>query len=203
MEEELNNSISVIYLLLALLLVSSCSSSSIKVSSNPKGAKVFLRNIGSNDRKEVGVTPILLDKNKIKKVLKDDGLFSIIVEHNLYHPKEIFVTETSSKQMSFDLTLIKLPKVDQAYEIDDIVEKFFKCQRYIRVKRYNDCEVVLEKLIEKYPEISTIYEFQGTMYYLKNEKKKAIQAFNTALKYNPENLESVRMLKLINMEFGK
>lgn len=199
----MTNSPSVIYFLLALLLASSCSSSSIKVSSNPKGAKVFLRDIGSKDKKEVGVTPIVLDKDKIKKAIKDDGLFSVIVEHNLYHPKEIFVTETSSKEMNFDLTLTKLPKVDQAHDIDDIVEKFFKCQRFIRVKRFNDCEVVLEKLIEKYPEVSTIYEFQGTIYYLKNEKKKAIQAFNTALKYNPENFESMRMLKVINMEFDQ
>jgi hypothetical protein len=195
--------VNILKIIILTIIASACSSSSIKVSSNPKGAKVYLRDIGSKDKKELGITPLSITQDKLKKLIKDDGLFSLIIEHELYYSKEIYVTEATQKEMVFEFVLEKLPKIGAAHNIDEIVERFFTCQRFIRVKRFQDCHQVLNNLIDKYPEVSTIYEFQGTIYYLNNEKEKAIQAFNTALKYNANNAESSRMLKVINMELNQ
>jgi tetratricopeptide (TPR) repeat protein len=76
---------------------------------------------------------------------------------------------------------------------DEILADLTKAQSYFYHGEYREALKILQKSIEKKPTASA-YAIGGSIYYVNGEVKKAIQAWETALKLNPDMAEIKEML---------
>lgn len=182
-------------------MITACSQMSVvNVKSNPDQAEVFVRALGSTERILVGKTPIELSSSDLQDKLKTNGLIIIEVIREQHYKEEFFLSDYNNRNVEISYDLRQLPKIDQAKKVDVIIADLFNCQRLVKVKRFAECQKILSNLKNKYPEVSTIYEFEGSIFYIKRERKKALQSFLTALKFNSNNQEAKRMIRIIKGE---
>ncbi|MAZ49431.1 MAG: hypothetical protein CME65_12800 [Halobacteriovoraceae bacterium] len=186
-----------ISILLLSLLVSCSQMSLLTIKSSPDESIVYARAIGSKDRVEIGKTPMQIESTEIAEKIKSSGMIIIEIEKEGYFEEKFYLSEVSRQDIALNISLKKQPKIDQAHNVDLIVQKLFECQQYVKIKRFSDCKEIIKELKKKYPEVSTVHEFEGSIFYLENQKNKALQAFITALKYNDDNREARRMIKVI------
>jgi hypothetical protein len=185
-------------LVIILFGMASCSQVSLlNIKSVPNEAKVFARPLGSTERVELGTTPLEMKSTEIQKKLNSDGLIIIELEREQYFKEEFYLSDYSNRNIDISYNLRQSPKIAQAQNVDIIISKLFACQKFVKVKRFKDCQTILTSLKKKFPEVSTIYEFEGSIFYITKDKRKALQSFITALKFNPDNSEARRMIGVI------
>lgn len=188
----------VFIIFLLLLFATSCSHMSVlNIKSNPKDANVYARSLGSTGEVLIGKTPLEINSEDIQKKLNTKGLLVITIKKDQHYVEEFYLSDYSNRDIAISYNLRQLPQIDQAAKVDTIVAELFACQKLVRVHRFSDCLKILANLKKSYPEVSTIHEFEGSIFYLKEEKNKALQSFTTALRYNPKNNEARRMINII------
>lgn len=127
---------------------------------------------------------------------------SIVVSKEGYHPQTIHIIPTV---MNYNYVQVELKKVEDPFKpeiMDDLVQSLFEVQRRIKYKDFNYVINKLNELEKKYPNVSTVYELRASAYYLKRDYVKAYSDFKLAWKYNQNNIEAKRMVKLLQLKIA-
>lgn len=193
--------------LLAPLFVAmnfACSSSTVvKIASDPPGAKIFIKSMGSSNSEEFGVTPLTIKGDEIAaKKFKDDRLI-VEMKKEGYYANSVLLTETVDVDIDISLTLEPYDKLLEAKKYDQVSAKLFEIQRLIRRKNYDEALQVVGGVKKDFPELSVPDELEGSIFYLKKDFQKALQSFNTAYAKNSENNFSLKMKKLLEAKLGR
>ena len=191
------------YIFILFILTSCAQVVSLEVKSTPSKAIVYAQSLGDTNKVQIGQTPLQINSQEIQEKLNTKGIIKIEIEKDQFHTETFYLSDFSSRKVELSYNLIKLPSIDQANKVDEIIAQLFICQKYVKVKRYDDCQSILTTLKKQFPEVSTIYEFEGSIFYIQKQNKKAVNSFITALKYNPDNAEAKRMINIIRNVKGE
>ena len=113
----------------------SCSQMSLlTIKSSPDESIVYARAIGSKDRVEIGKTPMQIESTEIAEKIKSTGMIIIEIEKEGYFEEKFYLSEVSRQDIALNISLKKQPKIDQAHNVDLIVQKLFECQQYVKIK---------------------------------------------------------------------
>ena len=93
--------------------------------------------------------------------------------------------QINSKQNNSDEALQKVSS-QVAYSIE-----------LIKNKEYENAERSLLNLQTQFPNVATIHELLGNVYYLRKDLSKAYSSYKKALNLNPNNLDTTRMIQKI------
>jgi hypothetical protein len=126
-----------------------------------------------------------------------------MVEKEGFIPETMMLMDYYDQKLVLEMRLQVEQEVREAKKIDQIVGGLFECHRLIKAKKFLEAQARVVKLLEKYPQVSTLHEFQGSIYYILQEKMKAYDSFSLAVKYNEENEEAKRMLGILKQELSK
>lgn len=190
-------------LLASSFILVACSSGQLSIHSSPMEADVKVRAIGTTAWVDIGKSPIRIASSAIREKVKSDSPVELKVQKEGYVPENIMLLDYYDKNLLLEMRLETEQEVREAKKIDQIVGGLFECHRLIKAKKFLEAQARVVKLLERYPQVSTLHEFQGSIYYILQEKMKAFDSFTLAAKYNEENVEAKRMLGILKQELSQ
>ncbi|MBT4790280.1 MAG: hypothetical protein HON90_01805 [Halobacteriovoraceae bacterium] len=194
-----------IFLSLSFFILVSCAGfNPVHIESNPSRAKVSMYDEEQKKFVEVGETPFILNQKKKEDIVKSQNSFiafkvarpGFVIEHIIYDLK-------TKKKMTYLLQLKEIELwSDSSAEYssklaNDIAKKVQKLNRYILAKQLSKALNIVSKLIEQYPKAYVFYDIKGSIHLLKGNTKQAITSFKSSLSINPDNIESAKVLKIL------
>lgn len=192
-----------VFLFIALSQMLGCASGQLSINSMPMEADVKVRALGKSDWVEVGKSPVRISSSKIREKVKSDAPIEVIIQKDGYIPETMVLMDYFDKNLALEMRLEVEQEVREAKKIDQIVGGLFECHRLIKAKKFLEAQARVVKLLERYPQVSTLHEFQGSIYYILQEKMKAYDSFSLAVKYNEDNQEAKRMLGILKEELSR
>lgn len=185
------------------MFFSSCgSTTSLKVNTDPTGAKVFIKNVNSNAKIEIGVTPLDLDQEKIKQKRITPGPVVIEFKKDNFFTTNLYVTDVVGVNVDITLPLKQLDRAAFAKDFDKVTSQVMIVQRYIKDKTFNKALEVTKTLRKEFPALSTPNEMEGNIFYLMKKFKESHEAFLAALSKNSDNTYALQMIKILEKNNG-
>lgn len=186
-----------VFKFLFLITFISCGSVSIKVSSTPEKADVYVSSMGAKTREKIGTTPFVITAQELEKKKIKSGPIIVELRKEGYLNTSVLLTETNATNIDLSLSMDPRDKVIEAQAYDKYTSDLFEAQRLTRAKNYEDALKKLGELKKSFPQISVADEMEGTVYYLQKDFKKSLEAFNSAYAKNPQNDFALRMRKIL------
>ncbi|MCB0361663.1 MAG: tetratricopeptide repeat protein, partial [Bdellovibrionales bacterium] len=88
-------------------------------------------------------------------------------------------------------------KIKEREAINHTVDSLFEIQRLVKVGRLDEALVKIRSLQDAEPNVAASYEMQGGIFYIQNDYPRALDAYQKALRLNPENVDSFNMKKYL------
>ena len=182
-----------------------CSSRSLRVTSSPEGADVYI--IG-NDRQaqKIGKTPLELDQRNAPQVFAD--VVQVQVAKEGYNPQMVLVPKLAmtggTGRVNFNLEDTTLPKFCQAQgdSSNEIARGVAEVSNLIQKKRYPEASNILQSLTAKFATVSILYDLQGNIYYLQKDMGRALDSYKKSSQLSPNNVQTLNMINRIQQLQG-
>lgn len=175
------------------------SSTSIKVSSNPPGADVYVKTVGGAERQQVGKTPLVHESLETLLKAKPNGALYIEIEKGDFLPATVLVTEVGGGSLEISQELKPIPKTAAAEanssSLNKGLELLFEAQRLARVGRLDDALKMLDDVGKELPQLAPVHEMRGGIFYLQKEFNKALDEYRKVLVLHSENASAQQMIK--------
>jgi hypothetical protein len=178
-------------------ILCSCSSSTLRVESQPEGADVFI-NINGQSGKKIGQTPVNILESTVGNA---DQPFQITVSRDGFQTESVLVPPTTfSRSTTLQMKMKEISSSskllnDQA--LQKVASQTAQAQLLIKSKDYEIAEQSLNILIAQYPGVATFHELEGNIHYLRRDLAKALASYKRAYELNPSNVDTQRMINKI------
>lgn len=172
----------------------------LNIKSNPADCDVFV--IGENGKKNaVGKTPYKTSIDEIKNNFGVEGSVQFLVHKPGFEEFNIVVPLIGSSDVNLSANLEVQRDIKMTQDLDLLVTDLFDVLRMMRGKDFDTAYAKLDKLEQKFPHYSIIYEMKGTISYLQKEFKKALSFYRKAFGINPKNREAYKMKVYLEKKF--
>ena len=196
-------------------LFTSCSTSSINIQSFPDGAEIYVKPVGKNEAKLIGKTPYSTSGSTLERENGTSGPVLIELRKEGFQTNQTLVTELQNVELSLNIPLSTLQKqgpqtapgaqsasgtannLDDHEKLNGLLDLLFKSQHLARRGSYDEALNQAKSVQKEAPQLSAAYEIEGGIYYLQKKYKEALSAYTEAVKYNPKNIESLKMRTLL------
>ena len=195
------NLLSIVYLALIVLLINSCGSTTVTISSSPDKADIYIRKLSDNTMKKLGSTPLTIKTSDVSDELEGSGPMYLELRKDGYFKHNAIITDLNVRDIELKLKLTAKNFLEDSNTIDTVINNLFQCQKLIKQKEYDKAREVLNKIKITFPFLSVIYEFEGGIYILEKKFPQALNSFKTAIKYNSGNIEALRLKRAIEKEY--
>ena len=183
----------------ALLGLAACATS-LEVSSNPSGADVVVKPLGSGAEKNLGKTPLTLNANDLEGVPSGGGPMRFRITKDGYKPLDLLVTDIGSSELKVNVDLEAGPGFENPAALNGHLERIFTAQQFIQMKKFDDAQKLLEAVRAQVPTLAVVHELLGGVYYLKGEKVLALDSFRRAIALNPNSIDALNMSSEISRD---
>lgn len=186
-----------ILLLSNLLILSACTTGNLKVESQPEGAEVYV-SVNGQSAKKVGVTPLSIPENQVNS---GNDPFQITIMKEGYAAEHVLAPATTfARASSIQVRMKEQINAKQSVN-DEMLQKISSQIAYalelIKNKDYDSAERNLLNLQTQFPNVATIHELLGNVFYLKKDLSRAYSFYKKAYALNPNNLDTTRMIQKI------
>ncbi len=181
-----------------------CSTSSLRVTSSPEGADVYMVPEGQQPIR-LGKTPLFLSSQQINN--QTGNSVQIRVQKEGYQteafltPKVVF---SSSVDLSVKLSENKLPLActQQADASNRLARDVAKSQQFIFEQKYVEAQRLLLNILDDNPGSSVILDLLGNVNYLNKNTSQALNYYERALDIDPNGTETKRMVQKLRSITG-
>lgn len=184
-------------LLSILCLVSTMTfgcASTLTVRSEPAGADVSIREMGSTEEQVIGQTPLIISSRELKLSEKTKP-FVVRVHQSQFNDKTALISRLDGQDIDLFLTLDSGGSAQNAAQMNSFIDDLFRAQSMAKTKDTDGAMKLLNKLIDSHPRVAAAYELRGSLYILKNDLPSALRDYNVAVQLNPNSLEAARVQK--------
>lgn len=182
---------------LSIVFQVSCSTSTIRVESQPEAADVYVL-VNGQTAKKVGVTPLMIQENQINS---GNEAFQLSIIKDGFQTEHILAPATSFARTSNVQVTLKEMSGSKTSINDEVLQKVSSqvayTQSLIRSRDYDGAERTLLTILPQFPNVATFHELLGNVYYLKKDLQRAHTSYKKALDLNPSNTDTVRMIQRI------
>jgi tetratricopeptide (TPR) repeat protein len=183
-----------------ILCFVSCASYDLKVNSEPKGAKVFIKS--EKEMTEVGVTPLVVPPEH-----KNRNVFQIVISKEGYHPQTVVIEKrTVSAEADVFASLDKIAPIEVQLsdpkvrgEMQKVSRQVASIQSELIKRNYDSAEGMAKDLLNEYPHFAVGWSLLGNAHYLRNRQGDALEAYKKALEYDPENIETKNLVESMDV----
>lgn len=189
-------------MLTSVFLLISCGSKStyITFESVPNGATVYVKPIDQMEYKAIGQTPLNFRADEIEKKYEGSGPISVEYRKEGYQSKKVMITELSAVDLKVKMELMAESGLEDQRRLNWVVDSLFEVKRLVSAKRYDDAIELLKKVKEAVPQVSAVYELEGGIYFIQNKLHAALDSYTMSVRYNPKNMESIRMKEFVEQK---
>ncbi len=204
------------------LIIFGCSASKLTVETTPEGAEVFSLEKGRPPL-SLGKSPLVIDL--LKQQIQVKNLHLLISKEDHYSQSFIMPSSSWPKENRVFFNLEAIPQEEPPPEVDEKdntketmrrIEEMSKAERLkyeeqlkqiakgiARVqfmtfrKDFMGAETELNRLVTQFPNVSTIYDLLGNIYYVQKNFTKALWAYRESNKIDPNNFETLQLIERI------
>lgn len=179
----------------SLVYLASCASGSLKVTTVPEKADVFMAYDGGQATR-VGETPLniageLLSRKKgsyVSLLLKKEGYQTeSVVVPTSYFGADLAIT---SKMDEYKLSM---QCHDQTQALQKVSKGTASVQSLISANRLGEALQQVDALLSEYYNLSVLYDLKGNILYLTKDLNGALGAYERSLELDPSNTDTMRM----------
>ncbi len=178
------------------------SSTSLNLQSNPTGADVYVTSLDGANPKKIGTTPLLIPAEDAVKAANTIGPVMLEFRKDGFVPSKSMVTDLAPADITMTAELQRSSGLEDIEKLNKVIDRLFESQRLARVGRLEDAMKLTESIQKEAPELSALYEIQGGIYYLQKKPQQALDSYSTSIRYNPKNVEAVRMRNHLMSSLG-
>ena len=187
----------------ALAVLSACSSvTTLNLQTNPSGADVYIYSLDGANPKKLGVTPLLIPAEDALKVSNNIGPVVIEFRKDGFIASKSMVTDLAPADVTVSAELQRSTGLEDIEALNKVIDRLFESQRLVRAGRLDDAMKLIEAIQKDAPELSALYEIQGGIFYLQKKPEKALDSYQTSIRFNPKNVEAVRMRNYLMSSLG-
>ncbi|MCB0386522.1 MAG: hypothetical protein KDD43_14105, partial [Bdellovibrionales bacterium] len=183
---------------LAMIVVvvgTGCTTAKVRVHTNPSGADVYVRSVGEGRLQRIGQTPLFVNSEELREKYGLVGAVYMEIRKEGHKPDSFFITELSKIDLNVNRDLVPIRDLEQQRWLNGHIETLFEVRRLVEAKRYDEAMRIIRNLRDVTPYVATIHELEGGIYLLKGQHRDALDSFRMAMKYNPENPDTVKMVR--------
>lgn len=173
----------------------------LKLSSDPVGASVSVRDTTGAMLSVLGKTPLTRNIQELSGQSKS-GFVVIAIEKDGYLPQSILVSSLLKSEMVIHVNLDPFQDHLNYKNIDKVISDLFEAQRLIRSQQYDEAISFLKTIEEKESNISVIPEMIAGGYYLKKDMKTALTWYRKAYRLNTENKDASTLKAYLEKALG-
>ena len=209
----MNKKLSLIILLLANMLFSSCATyQRIKnyvfttlppkkfalIESNPAGAEVV-----TAKGEVVGATPLKITGEDLDKFAKD-GIVSFVISKVGFVPREIVVLVNGIDLYNVELTPLNPDHFEKwvlktyGDETNEMLRQLLQIQGFLFLQKFPLAENKITDFQKKYPNVAASYTMLGNIYYHQNKYPEARAQLLRALSIDGKDETTIRFLEAVN-----
>jgi hypothetical protein len=181
-----------------ILLLSGCSTSTLRVQSNPQDAEVQLvRRDGSIEK--IGKTPVEIDARTQRGLFTDPVEVRVVKEG--YSPQSAVVPRLSSLggsgQINFNLNETELPKACTAREgaMSELAHGVAEASNLMQKKKLVEAGNLLQSLLVKFNSVAVLHDLMANVYYLQHDTARALESYRRSNALEPGNSQTQRMIE--------
>ncbi len=119
-----------------------------------------------------------------------------------YTKTRVLLTDMLGTDVSISVDLEEIPGFFNQDIANEVVGSLFTAQKHIRNKQYKEAEEIIKKIKEKSPNIAAVYELEGGSLFVQSKRKESLDAYKQAFKINPKNVDTKRMIDLLEKNLG-
>jgi tetratricopeptide (TPR) repeat protein len=174
------------------LLMVSCAS--LKVTSQPPGADIFVVESNNSQPKSLGKTPF---EGSVSEIAESSGGGPVVIQVKMPgFLLQSFLVPTLGGEYAIDAKLERNSAA--SYEdVNKIVNHAFLAERHILQKQYDEALKTADKLLLINDNVSIAYQVRGTVYYVQGKFNESRLALLRALELDGENPEVRGLLKTV------
>jgi hypothetical protein len=182
-----------------VILTNSCGGT-LNVRTNPAEAELFLVQPGKVDSKSLGKTPYTAKIGDLGAAA-NGGPIVVQVQKKGFMPQSLYIPNATGSKLDFDVNL--RPVNPGSYEdVNKIVKLVLQAERQIMLKQVDEAIKTADAIKAINDNIAMAYEIEGAAQFVKGDLQKARVAWNRSLAIDPENPDTVKMLKTIDEKIG-
>ncbi len=185
-----------------LLSTSLAFANQIKISSDPIGANIIVRDLNGLVNTKIGNTPFEGNVNDIAANFAKSNFFMIVIEKDGYETQSILVNDVLKSDLEMKINLIPRQDILHYRKLDKVVADLFEAQRLMRAGQHDNAIELLKRIEVDQPNLSIIPEFLGSAYYLKKDQKASLSMYEKAYRLNPENKDAFSMRSYLRKALG-
>lgn len=180
-------------ILIFYFFLSACASH-ISIRSTPPAAKVSVIDVKTQNTKDLGMTPVSMKSSEIV-FENSSGPYIFVVTMPGFLEKRIFIPRFSGEEMDINFALQSSVNMAQ---LNPVINDLFKAQNKANKGQFDEAIALLNPLLEKHPDLASIYEMRGSVYLLKKEAGLALNDFEQAHRLDPANVEVTRVYNMLS-----
>lgn len=187
------------------MILFSCGTTTTRINfdSSPSKADIYIRTHSNDEYKKIGETPLVYRADEIERKLEGSGPLEIEYRKKGYRNSSVYVTELSAMDLEIEMELISENGLEDQKLLNWVIDSMFEIKRLVSTKRYDDALSKIKSVKEAVPQVSAVYELEGGIYFLQRKYFYALDAYETAVRYNPNNLELIRMRDICSQKVKK
>lgn len=163
--------------------------STLSLKSRPNGAKVFIREAGSDRPELLGETPLRKTSEELQ-LNSRRGPFVLTLEKDGYYRKDVLVTTLQGVDVDAYLDLD--PGRTSAH-INALIDQLFDAQALARSGKLKDALEALNKIEPNNTDVAALYELRGSVHLLLKDSVSAFKDYERCVKLNPSNMEAQKV----------
>ena len=191
------------FLVLGLVILSGCATSTFSVKTDPLQAEIFIENPKTGEKKSIGMTPLEIPMSNVKDVVGEEVMagefFTVVIEKKGFITQKLNIPATRFGTL---LTQIDAPlkagdEPKQIHVASEILDHLFIAQKLALAKEYDRAQVELDKILALAPDFTRAMTMRGSIYYIQKNYNESMKWYEEALKADPKMEEAVNMIARI------
>ena len=176
-------------------------SDEFRIRSNPEQADIYVKNTNTGNRIKIGKTPLAMPLSELVSNFAKADVFILELGKDGFEPYRILITKMGSNDIDLLVNLKISKNIKKIKDTDYLISQLFETQRQIRAKDYSGALKKLDKLEEKFPHYSIVYELKASAYYLDKQFKRALNYYRKAFSVNSDNRDAYIMKIYLEKKF--
>jgi hypothetical protein len=187
---------------LSLTALVGCSTMQISVHTNPSGADVYGRPVGNGEYVHLGKTPLYLSNLQLDKEGGGAGPYQMEVRMEGYKTDDFVITETAQVNLHINRDLKPKRDLEMQVWLNQHISQMLEVRQLVSTNRYKEALHIIQRLKDQTPMVATLHQMEGGVQLLLRDYAAALQAYRTAARLDPENVEAIKLVRHLEKTYG-
>lgn len=178
-----------------------CATSKIVIKSEPSESEVYVRAVGSEEKKTIGKTPLTTSYSEIREATKIDPasgeFFELVIEKDDFQAQRLLIPAARMGHVE-TIVLAKLKSSEsEGKTVHRLLQHLFNAQKLANDREYERAQLELDKAFAIDAKFARGMSLRGSILFIQQKYEDSLKWFQKALDTDPQFEDAVKMISQI------